>query len=147
MKLLSVLKHPNPTLTTPCSDVTDFGPELKGLIADMTYTMMLSRGVGLAANQVGVSKRIIVYAWDGKTEHLINPLITRRKGAVKSKEGCLSFPGVAAEVERSSEIWVSGQDSDGAIKRFRADGLLAVILQHEIDHLDGITFLDTHQIY
>jgi peptide deformylase len=142
VKLLTIITHPNDLLTTPCSDVAAFDSGLKALVADMTYTMLLNRGVGLAANQVGVGKRVLVWVLNGKQDYLINPTVKHKSGVRRSKEGCLSFPGMFVEASRWSSGVFSGVDLDGNPKVIEADGLLAVILQHELDHLDGLTFLD-----
>jgi peptide deformylase len=135
MKLLTIL-------TKPCSEVTAFDPELKALVADLTYTMLLNRGVGLAANQVGVSLRVIVWAVDGKRDYLINPAVQSKSGVSSVKEGCLSLPGVFVEVPRSRSVVVCGVDLGGNPKTVRADGLLSIVLQHETDHLNGLTLLN-----
>jgi peptide deformylase len=101
--------------------------------------MKLSRGIGLAANQVNVLKRIIVINID-KPYTLINPEITSREGKFKFKEGCLSFPSIFEDIERAQKIEVKAQDENGDPFSFVAEDLLAVCIQHEIDHLDGIVF-------
>ena len=105
----------------------------------MHETMKLSRGIGLAANQVNVLKRIIVINID-KPYTLINPEITSREGKFKFKEGCLSFPSIFEDIERAQKIEVKAQDENGDSFSLVAEDLLAVCIQHEIDHLDGIVF-------
>ena len=143
MARLSVRLYGDPILRTVAEPVTAVTPDIKTIIADMTETMWHQVGVGLAAPQVGVSLRILVMD-DGKrgTRALINPTITERRGSVREEEGCLSLPGIFAEVERSKWLRVSALDGDGAPITLEADGLQAKIVQHEIDHLDGVLFID-----
>jgi peptide deformylase len=123
--------------------VREITAEVKRIIADMTETMWHQVGIGLAAPQVGLSHRILVMD-DGKggAQALINPVIESRSGIVREEEGCLSIPGIFAEVERSKTITVSATDADGNPVSFEASGLKARIVQHELDHLDGILFID-----
>ena len=115
------------------------------LIEDMIETMKSSEGVGLAATQVGVSKRIIVFnpsCDEWRADALINPVIVKKRGGEKKEEGCLSLPGINGPVRRSTYLLVEGLDIKWKPACFEARGLLARILQHEIDHLDGILFID-----
>jgi peptide deformylase len=123
--------------------VREITAEVKRIVADMTETMWHQVGIGLAAPQVGLSHRILVMD-DGKggAQALINPVIESRSGIVREEEGCLSIPGIFAEVERSKAITVSATDADGNPVSFEASGLKARIVQHELDHLDGILFID-----
>ena len=143
MARLSVRLYGDPILRTVAEPVTAVTPEIKTIIADMTETMWHQVGVGLAAPQVGISLRILVMD-DGKrgTRALLNPSITDRRGSVVEEEGCLSVPGVFADVERSKWISVSAMDENGAPISFEAQGLQAKVIQHEIDHLDGVLFID-----
>jgi peptide deformylase len=126
--------------------VPDPGPELDRLVADMFETMYDAKGIGLAAPQVGLSQRLIVV--DVKEEGaeplaLLNPVVAEAGAATeKYEEGCLSIPGVAATVERPVTCVVEALDAKGQPVRIQADGMLARCLQHEIDHLDGILFID-----
>lgn len=126
--------------------VPDPGPELDRLVADMFETMYDARGIGLAAPQVGLSQRLIVV--DVKEEGaeplaLLNPVVAEAGTSTeKYEEGCLSIPGVAATVERPVTCVVEALDAKGQPMRIQADGMLARCLQHEIDHLDGILFID-----
>ena len=143
MARLSVRLYGDPILRTVAEPVTSVTPEIKKIIADMTETMWHQVGVGLAAPQIGVSLRILVMD-DGKRGAcaLLNPAITDRRGSVVEEEGCLSIPGVFADVERSKWIAVSALDENGDHISFEAQGLQAKVIQHEIDHLDGVLFID-----
>jgi peptide deformylase len=146
MSLLEVRLMGDPVLRRPAEPVTEITGELHGLIEDMFDTMYAEEGVGLAAPQVGISRRIIVV--DAREEDslpfvLINPEITFFGADLdRAEEGCLSIPGLREVVERPWEVRVRGLDRDGEPVELEADGLLARILQHEIDHLDGILFVD-----
>ncbi|HZP39056.1 MAG TPA: peptide deformylase [Methylomirabilota bacterium] len=143
MALLTVRLYGDPVLRQVAAPVRDITPEIRQIIADMTDTMWHQVGVGLAAPQVGLSHRILVMD-DGKrgVQALLNPVIESRSGTVQEEEGCLSLPGIFAEVERSRSIAVSAIDADGRPVSFEASGLKARIVQHELDHLDGVLFID-----
>lgn len=136
----------DPVLRAPAAPVGEVTPELKQLISDMFETMYAEEGVGLAAPQVGMSHRIIVVDPHLEEEErfaLINPeILEASKETEKSEEGCLSIPGLREIVERSSRVRVKGQTPEGQTREFEAEGLTARILLHEIDHLDGILFID-----
>jgi len=136
----------DPVLRQKAEPVNAITPELRRLIADMFDTMYAEEGVGLAAPQVGVSDRVIVVdPHDDETKPfaLINPeILEASKDTEKNEEGCLSIPGVRDMVERSMRVRVRGLSEDGEVKEFDAEGLLSRILQHEVDHLDGILFFD-----
>ena len=143
MALLTVRLYGDPILRQVAPPVREITAETKRIIADMTETMWHQVGIGLAAPQVGLPHRILVMD-DGKggAQALINPAIESRSGTVREEEGCLSIPGIFAEVERSKTIKVSAIDADGTPVSFEASGLKARIVQHELDHLDGILFID-----
>jgi peptide deformylase len=143
MAVLSVRRYGDPVLRQVAQPVMAVTPEIRQLIADMVDTMWHEVGIGLAAPQVGVSLRILVMD-DGKgaARGLVNPVITDRGGTVREEEGCLSIPGVFAQVERSKWVRVSALDGDGASIAFEAQGLEAKVIQHELDHLDGVLFID-----
>jgi len=143
MAVLSVRRYGDPILRQVAEPVGAVTPEIKRLIADMVDTMWRQVGIGLAAPQIGVSLRIFVMDnGKGGARTLINPVITERGGAVREEEGCLSIPGVFADVERSQWLTVSALDGDGEPVTFQARGLEAKIVQHEVDHLDGVLFID-----
>lgn len=132
----------DPILNTAAAPVERFDAPLSALAADLLETMAEAGGVGLAANQVGVAKRIFVYSCQGMTGALVNPVWRPLgKGTQTGVEGCLSIPGIRAEVTRHAEVIASGFDVRGRPVAIRASGLLARCIQHESDHLDGVLFL------
>ena len=143
MALLTVRLYGDPVLRQAAAPVREITPEIKQIIADMTETMWHQVGIGLAAPQVGLPHRILVMD-DGKrgVQALINPVIESRSGTVREEEGCLSLPGIFAEVERSRTVTVRATDADGEAISFEAGGLKARVVQHEMDHLDGVLFID-----
>jgi peptide deformylase len=148
MSVLDILTYPDPVLRQPTKPVTVIDDEIQKIIADMADTMYDAPGVGLAAIQAGIDKSIIVFdpeADDVKREFqvLINPEIISAEGEMISEnEGCLSVPDFRANVKRFLKVTATGLDRSGSPVSIDADGLLAVILQHEIDHLKGILFID-----
>jgi len=143
MAVLGMRLYGDPILRTVAEPVAAVTPEIKRIIEDMAASMWHHVGIGLAAPQVGISLRIVVMDDDkGGARALINPVIAERAGSVREEEGCLSLPGVFAEVERSKWIRVSALDGEGQPISFEAQGLHAKVIQHEIDHLDGVLFID-----
>ncbi len=147
MAVLEIKKYPEPVLKRKAQPVEDIDDALLGLIDDMLDTMYDAPGIGLAAPQVGVSKRVIVVDVSGREEGhplivLINPEIIRSEGKIVSEEGCLSVPGYVSNIERAGKVTVTGTDREGRPVEIEATGLLSRALQHEIDHLDGILFVD-----
>jgi peptide deformylase len=145
MSKLTILEFPDPRLRTRAAPVDVFDDALRKLAADMLETMYAAPGVGLAATQVNVHCRLLVA--DCSEGHddprvIINPEILEKDGVTVSEEGCLSVPGYFDEVERAKHIRVRARDLDGQVIEFAADGLLAICIQHEIDHLDGKLFVD-----
>ena len=133
----------DPILKTRAALVKGFDGSLERLAKDMLATMREQEGVGLAANQVGRLKRILVAAVEDDEYVLVNPVIEEASETTESvPEGCLSIPGIQVEVERPTEITISGQDASGEPIRIEAEGLLARVFQHEVDHLDGVLILD-----
>lgn len=145
MALLTILEFPDPRLRTvakPLDEVTD---EIRSTLDDMLETMYNAPGIGLAATQVNIHKRIIVIdVSEDKNQpvYLINPEIVEKIGIEEMDEGCLSVPGVYEKVSRADEITIKALGYDGKPYEMHADGLLAVCIQHEIDHLDGKLFVD-----
>ncbi len=144
--LLKIVKYPEPVLSQPGEPVTEFNDELRRFVADLFETTYAAKGIGLAAPQVGVSKRVTVIDLScGKDPEqklvLINPEIIAREGKQYEEEGCLSFPEIHDKVQRAFKVTVRAQDEYG--KWFEMDGeeLLARAFQHEIDHLDGVLFI------
>lgn len=147
MALLEIKKYPEKILKEKTAPVVDINSSIQRLIDDMIETMYAAEGVGLAANQVGVSKRLCVIdvsAADEKTPLivLINPEIVERKGSVEAEEGCLSIHEYRAKIKRAEEVLVKGFDRKGRPIEIASGDLLARALQHEIDHLDGLLFID-----
>ena len=142
--ILKVRKYGDPILRRKADPIQAVTPEIKGLIADMIETMYDQVGIGLAAPQVGIPLRLIIVDDDkgGGARPLINPVIMARRGSVEGEEGCLSIPGIFAPVVRSEWVKVETLNEDGAPVALEASGLLARVIQHEIDHLDGILFID-----
>ena len=147
MAILKILKYPEPLLGKVASPVKNITNKTVQLVSDLLDTMYAAPGVGLAAPQVGASKRIVVLDTDhenpGKQVYkLINPVITRAEGEIIWEEGCLSVVDFTAEVRRAAQVEVAALDEKEREIKFEAEGLLAVALQHEIDHLDGKLFID-----
>ena len=144
MAVLKVRKYGDPMLRRRAAEVTEVTPELRRMIADMIETMYDEVGIGLAAPQVGISLRLLVVGHEEGREPraLINPVIVARGGEVTAEEGCLSIPGIFAQVTRSEWVDVEATDADGHAVKMRGHGLLARVFQHEIDHLDGVLFID-----
>lgn len=150
MAIRDIITYPDPLLLHPSETVTDFGDDVQNLIEDMAETMFDAPGSGLAAVQVGANKRIIVVNTTGDEENsepawyaLINPEIIEKDGVfISENEGCLSVPELRATVRRASRVVVKAQDRKGEPMTIEVDGFHAVILQHEIDHLNGILFIE-----
>ena len=134
---------PDPVLRQKAKRVRIIGGSIQKLIGDMIETMRAAPGVGLAAPQVGVPLRVIVIGMpEEEVKVLINPEVVRRKGERLVDEGCLSVPGYLGEIKRAESITVKGRDRNGKEIRVKADGLLAQVLEHEIDHLNGVLYVD-----
>ncbi len=145
MALLTILEFPDPRLRTRAVPVTQVDNALRQLIDDMTETMYAANGVGLAATQVNVHKRVVVIDVSEERNQpraFINPQITTREGVEVTEEGCLSVPGAYEEVQRAERITVRALDRNGKEFTLDTDGLLAVCIQHELDHLEGKLFVD-----
>lgn len=142
MAILTIRKYPDQVLRTKATPLTRLDQKLKAIIADMKETMYLFKGVGLAAPQVGISDRLIIFDIGNGPMILINPEIIRREGQTTLEEGCLSIPELRTDIERSEMITVKGKDIDGKEIQFDADGLMARVIQHEIDHLEGHLIID-----
>ena len=145
MALLEILVYPDPRLRRKASPVEYVDNEIRQLIRDMAETMYQAPGIGLAATQVNVSKRVMVIDHSDERNELqvfINPVIRSRRGEIETEEGCLSVPGIVAPIKRAEEITVIALNSEGRINEYTTSGILAVCLQHELDHLDGKVFVD-----
>ena len=147
MAIREIKKFPAPVLKKKTAPVTTFDEDLQRLIDDMVETMYAAPGVGLAAPQVGVSKRLAVIDISSREEQyplivLINPSILKSEGEIEFEEGCLSIPDYTAKVTRAEQVIVGCTDREGKEVEIEAGGLLAIAIQHEIDHLDGLLFID-----
>lgn len=145
MALLTILEYPDPRLRTQATPVAEVDDALRRLIDDMLETMYVANGVGLAATQVNVHQRLVVIDVSearNAPQVFINPEIIGREGVEVTEEGCLSVPGMYDMVQRAERITVRAQDRQGEVFTLDADGLLAVCIQHELDHLQGKLFVD-----
>ena len=148
MAILKILTYPDKFLTKPTKLVENIDEKIHNLIEGMASTMYQAPGIGLAAIQVGCDKSLLVYDVSDRDEKrslhvLINPRIVSSEGTtISEEEGCLSVPDFKADVKRAASILVEGVDREGKPLRIEAQGLLSVMLQHEIDHLNGILFID-----
>ena len=145
MAILNILRYPDVRLHKLATPVTVFDAGLKKLVADMTETMYAAPGIGLAATQVDVHKQLIVVDVSERRDSLVvlvNPEIVEATGESDIEEGCLSLPGQYADVTRPARVKIRYLDQQGTRQEIEAEGLLAACLQHEIDHLDGVLFVD-----
>jgi len=145
MAIRSILEFPDPRLRTRAQPVTRFDAELHRVVDDMLETMYAAPGIGLAATQVDVHQRLIVIDLSAERNDplvLINPEILSREGEIATEEGCLSVPGYFDEVKRAAKIRVRAQDRDGNVFERDCEEILAVCVQHEMDHIDGKLFVD-----
>jgi peptide deformylase len=144
--ILKIVKYPEPVLSQPGEPVTEFNDELRQLAADLFETMYAAQGIGLAAPQVGISKRLTVIDLSmGKEPKdklvLINPEIILSEGRLYEEEGCLSFPDIREKVVRAARVRIRAQDEHGKWYEMDGEELLSRAMQHEIDHLDGVLFI------
>ena len=145
MPLLPILRFPDPRLKTVASEVVNIDESIRALVRDMAETMYEAPGIGLAATQVNVHKRVVVIDVSEARDELlvlINPRLVEQSGSQVCEEGCLSVPGIYDKVERAEKVVVRYLDLDGQEQTIAANGLLAVCLQHEIEHLDGHVFVE-----
>jgi peptide deformylase len=142
MSILPIRLYGDPVLRTRAAELDEVDRRARRLMNNMTDTMKEAPGIGLAAPQVGILKRIIVWENDQDRGALANPVILEREGSVEGEEGCLSMPGITYPVVRSEWVLVQGVDDSGDTVKFETRDLTARIIQHEIDHLDGILFID-----
>ncbi|MDD3294882.1 MAG: peptide deformylase [Geobacteraceae bacterium] len=145
MAKLKIKTYPDPVLKKKTAPVTDFGPAMQKLLDDMIETMYVSDGVGLAAPQVGISQHIFVASpamRRGSEYVMINTVIEKREGAAAGAEGCLSLPGLSAEIVRATQIRISFQDRHGKKHAAEVSDFFARVIQHEMDHLNGLLLVD-----
>lgn len=140
---MQIVYYPDPILAGRAAPIVTIDDEIRRKAREMVPLMALEKGIGLAAPQVGWGARLLLAQPDPKkdVEVLINPQITKKSGSEWGEEGCLSFPGIWGEVLRAKKVWVTYQDLDGKRVESEAEDLYARVLQHEIDHLDGILFV------
>jgi peptide deformylase len=148
MAIIPILKLPEAVLRQEAREITEINGKLQRLIDDMADTMYAAPGLGLAANQVGELQRLIVFDLSHKEgrprklQAVLNPCIVAAEGEITHEEGCLSVADFSAEVRRQAQVLVKGLDREGKPIEIIGEGLLAIVLQHEIDHLNGILFID-----
>jgi peptide deformylase len=144
MAVLTVRRYGDPVLRAKAKPVAEITPEIRAMVDDMVETMYEEVGIGLAASQVGILLRLMVIGDEGggPARALVNPVITASGGQVTAEEGCLSIPGIFAPVTRAAWVRLAAHDLDGQAVSLEARGLQARVFQHEMDHLDGILFID-----
>jgi peptide deformylase len=145
MAKLEILEYPDPRLRTKAKPVTDFGPELQRQIDDMLETMYAAPGIGLADTQGDIHKQLLVIDVSEENNQplvLVNPEVLEKRGVEEMDEGCLSFPGIYAKVQRANEIKIRALDRHGQPFEVDTGELLAVCIQHELDHIEGKLFVD-----
>jgi peptide deformylase len=143
MATLDIKKYPESILRKKCQEIKEITPEIKELILNMAETMLKNQGIGLAAPQVGVLKKLIVVGTEKGPLAFINPkVIKKSKETEIGEEGCLSFPGIWLKIKRAKGVEIESLNEMGEKICFKTEGLPARIFQHEIDHLDGILFID-----
>jgi peptide deformylase len=147
MAVLEIKKYPEKVLKEKAAPVENIDVGLEQLMDDMIETMHYARGIGLAANQVGITKKLCVLDLGLREDKmplivLLNPVITEKEGVVDAEEGCLSIPGYLTSIKRAEKVLVKGVNREGKDIEIEAEGLLARALQHEIDHLEGLLFID-----
>jgi len=139
---LKVLKFPEPSLKKPAKSVISTGEAERKTLSRMAETMYLNKGVGLAAVQVGIDRQLAVIDVGDGLIKMINPVIIKREGSKAEEEGCLSVSGITVKVKRAKKVVVTFLNENGAVAELKADGLLARVIQHEVDHLSGKLIID-----
>lgn len=142
MAIFPIRTHPDPVLRLRAADVTEFGEALARLVDDMTETMYAAPGVGLAAPQIGVSLRVVVFDAGDGPRHLINPTLEQTSGTAEYEEGCLSVPGHYWPITRPSYARARGSDLAGREVVYEGEELMGRVLQHELDHIEGMLLLE-----
>ncbi len=139
---LRIHTWPEPILRKKCKEVKFVDDKIRALLDEMLSLMRVSGGAGLAANQAGLDAKLVVIEIDNKVIKLINPCIKTKEGKICFKEGCLSFPGLELDIERANRVKVEALNEKGEKVEFDTEGILAVVFQHEIDHVTGKVFID-----
>ncbi len=142
MAIRTILKQDEPLLRKKSREVTEINDRIITLLDDMKETLASAGGVGLAAPQVGILKRVIIVDTGDEVLELINPVITKTSGHQDSLEGCLSIPGIRGHVDRPRKVTVEGYNREGELMEYKAQDFVATIFCHETDHLDGVLFID-----
>lgn len=142
MAIYQIVKNGDDVLRLKAKEVKEVNDSIRKLLTNLRDTMYDANGAGLAAPQIGISKRVIVVDVDDELLELVNPEIIATEGSVVDLEGCLSIPGLSGEVERSRKVTVKALDRNGKKVELTREGMMARALQHEIDHLDGILYID-----
>ena len=143
MAIIQIRTMPDPVLSQKSRRVKNIDSPIHRLVDDMLESMHAASGIGLAAPQVGITMRVVVIQLPEEEEIvLINPQIVRKAGEIEGVEGCLSIPGYVADVRRAAKVTVKALDRDGKETRFKGEDLLARVFQHEIDHLNGVLYID-----
>ena len=142
MAIRNIVKDNDPLLRKKCREVEKIDEKIITLLDDMKETLAVANGVGLAAPQVGILRRVIIVDTGDEILELINPVIVKESGHQDSLEGCLSVPGVRGHVDRPKKVTVQGYDREGNLMEYKAQDFVATIFCHETDHLDGILFVD-----
>ena len=142
MEISEIVRYGNPVLRKRADEIKEFDDEIRALIQRMYVIMAEARGLGLAGPHIGISKRIFTYDIGEGPHALVNPRVVRTGGEEIAVEGCLSIPGLQGEVPRAERITVAGLDENGDKVKIKAEGMLARVFQHELDHLDGTVFVD-----
>lgn len=138
---LRIHTWPESILRKKCRKVETVDDAMRAIFDEMYCLMVKDKGVGLAANQVGLDSALVIVEFEEKIFKLVNPVIVKKEGTMKMLEGCLSFPGLEIEVTRSKKVWVSALNEHGEPLEIEASDILAIIFQHEIDHINGKTFI------
>lgn len=139
---LKIQIWPEPALKHKCKEVAAVDDKIRGVLCEMYSLMKSKEGIGLAANQVGLDLQLVVMEVGLKVFKLVNPRVVKSEGQLVFREGCLSFPGIELDIKRAKRVWVSALDEWGQPCHYPAQDLLAVVFQHEIDHLRGIPFIN-----
>jgi peptide deformylase len=137
----------SPLLRKKCKPLEHIDLRVRDTLDRMLEMMRKNNGVGLAANQAGIDKALVVIETQDKVYKMINPRISKQRGKFFFTEGCLSFPGLSLDISRAKQVWVNYQDPEGQKRNMKAERILAVILQHEIDHINGVVFIDRLSIW
>ncbi|MCP4652500.1 MAG: peptide deformylase [Candidatus Omnitrophica bacterium] len=140
--MLRIRIWPDKILKKKCRKVCDVDDKVRAFLGEMQQLMIEQKGIGLAGNQAGLGLALVVVEVRDKACKLVNPRILKKEGSITFKEGCLSFPGVEIDVKRANKIWIDAQDENGKPLQMQVEGVMAVVFQHEIDHINGISFID-----